>query len=201
MLDLGAMYATDQVMRMQVPSTIQTLKIEVNSATDWPVVAATVFVGIMVALFSYRAQLIQIRGSIAAYRHEWQLQFRMASVEFLTATSEISYKQKNDPDFKTRAESDVVFSKLVTAQRKIILMLDPKKMVKHPVSTIVTTMVSIRNVLEVDDHAQVSPLMDSFSGLAKEILENAWIDMKNDLRAIGFMDRIFNFMKEKFRIR
>jgi hypothetical protein len=195
LVNLNAMYSTDQVMRMQVPSTIQTLKIEVNSATDWPVVAATVFVGIMVAVFSYRAQLIQIRGSIATYRHEWQLQFRMASVEFLTATSEISYKQKNNHLFKTMPESDLVFNKLVTAQRKIILMLDPKKMTVPPMSTIVNKMKDIREALDVDNHAIVSGLIEDFNNQAKDILENAWVDMKTDLRAIGLIERTFIFLK------
>jgi len=164
----------------------QPLKLDVNTATDWPAVSATFFVGVTGALvalavggMAYLGQRSQVRAATANFRHDWQKELRGLVAKFISVAARIHYELESNPDYLSSSESNSEYSQLIETHAKIEMMLDRSKPYAKEISKI-----SSRLIDAVKNHQvnQISLLSSDLLDVANGVLEQTWQDIRNDLR-------------------
>lgn len=155
------------------------IRIEIESPTDWPAIAAPFVLGAAAFYFAWANQRQQIRSSIANFRDAWLQQLRSAAVEFSAAAAELQLKSVENTDFLQTADSMPYITRLFSAQSTILLMLDSKK---DPARSVEKAMKAVAgSVGEDGKRAEFAAAMRNFVATARVVLDNAWIDIKTDL--------------------
>lgn len=163
----------------------QPLKLVVDTATDWPAVSATFFVGVTGALvalavgaMAYLGQRNQVRAATANFRHGWQLELRAQVAKFISVTARIHYELESNPDYLNSSESNGEYSQLIETHAKIELMLDRAKPYAKEISSLTARLIAAVKKHEVDQLGQLShDLLKVVNG----VLEQTWKDIRNDL--------------------
>lgn len=163
----------------------QPLQLAVDTPTDWPVVGASVFVGIMGGVVSYVAAKIarralkeQTRGVTANIRKEWQAELRRQIARYMSLTAHIHFSLELDKDYTSKEASFQAMCDVLEAQTTIEMMLDPNKptsprIIEHMEE--ISRLIAAREVDKLDDAA------GRFMKTATEVLEQAWKDIRRDL--------------------
>jgi len=182
-LPIGAVNSA-QVQALQVQP--QPFRVDVETSTDWPVVLATLAVGVgsiltslVVGWLSVVNQRTQVRSSIANFRHAWIQELREQFSRFISLSAKISYEITHDAKYLISEKSNQPFGDLMESQAHILLMLDQKKSYCGELNTIMNDMV---DALRVYDQKKLSTRTQDLANRANEVLEIGWQDIKSDLR-------------------
>ncbi|MBV7416462.1 hypothetical protein [Aeromonas sp. sif2433] len=178
------LYAAEKHLNV-VEDNGKPLKISVETATDWPIFIATLIVGIgsilttaFVARISHVNQRSQIRSNIAAFRQKWQEELRSASTEFFSCAIRVHYDRTHD----NKALTPEKISELTRCQVRMELMLDKKKNDNKKIEQSIERVITLAQGL---DTATFTTEINNLQTLVSQILEKAWIDIKNDLHGIS----------------
>lgn len=130
---------TDESQQKTVTIHPQSIKVELTTQTDWPMLGSGLTIGLIsiiatitAALFTYKIQRHQIHSKIADIRQKWLEDLRNAMADFCEhetiLMNEIldSFKDQGK-NYLAETESTRTFSAMVKAQKKIIYMLDVKE--------------------------------------------------------------------------
>ncbi|HEY8606649.1 MAG TPA: hypothetical protein VIM12_05995 [Noviherbaspirillum sp.] len=165
----------------------KTLKLKVDTPTDWPIFWATVFVGVVGAVATFAigrlafvSQKNQIRSSTAQFRKEWQTELRHSLSKFVSLVSRMGHEIKANSNYMQSSASDDRLTELVEIQARIEMMLDPQKRYSEEL---------IKNMETIVDLLQEDPIdLDAIERRALElinqsraVLEKTWQDIREDL--------------------
>ncbi|WP_421220124.1 hypothetical protein [Aeromonas jandaei] len=177
-------YKTEALLNV-VDDNGQPLKISVETATDWPIVIATLIVGFgsiltsaIVARISYINQRSQIRSNIAAFRQKWQEELRSASAEFFSCAMRVHY----DITHANKTLTPEKISELTHCQVRMELMLDKNKDENKKIEQSIEKVLTLAQGIDSDAFTNE---MNNLQILVSQTLEKAWVDIKNDLRGIS----------------
>lgn len=166
----------------------QPLRLAVDTATDWPTVAATSLVGvgsivtsILVAWITRVNQRSQLRASTATFRQQWMTELRIAVAEFFELVAMTKFEMEEDSgDTKTKISS-ANYSRIIFLQSKIGLMLDEQQPYTEKVNTLLDDI--IRH-LKGREYQELEKSVNSLLNEMNKVLEKAWGDIKNDLKGV-----------------
>jgi hypothetical protein len=164
----------------------QPLKISIETTTDWPAVLATTFVGISGALIAlvvgalaYIGQRNQVRAATANFRHGWQVELRQSVAKFMSIIARLHYELDANPDYLNSSESNAEYSALIETHARIELMLDRSKDYSKNISRLTNDLVS---KVKERKTGEIGPLGGELLTVVNGVLEQAWNDIKKDLR-------------------
>lgn len=174
-------------MITQVKTSITTAEpIVLSINPDWPSIIVTGAIGlgsvltsIGVVYVSKMNQKTQNKAKSAELRHAWTEELRESLSSFDSIATVVHFKITTQPDFPQSDEFTRLIGELSLHHNKILLMLDENKeitiMLKHVLRDV------MRNILKVDGSEAFRQFMDIKQALGRQILENAWSDIKNEL--------------------
>lgn len=171
----------------------QPLKLEVETTTDWAIVAvglAGILSSVIIARYTSAIQRNQIKSNIANLRQKWLEDLRQAAVDFVEITVFIINHLNDDKDYLSTKDGNIDFGRLLAANVKLNLMLDIKhennlivmKLSDELISLITSHAKPKRPISEIKE--ETSEKLESFQNLMRDILENAWSDIKRDLNSV-----------------
>jgi len=163
----------------------QPLKLNIETSTDWPIVIATLMVGVgsvlttlFVGWLTYVNQRNQIRSNKANFRHGWQIDLRLATAKFISITSKIHFELSEDDNYLSSSNGSKALSELLEYQVIIELMLDRSKQYTTEIIAL------LEAILEQLRGRRVDELTISANSLMIKVnmlLEQTWQDIRNDL--------------------
>ncbi|WP_141689867.1 MULTISPECIES: hypothetical protein [Aeromonas] len=160
----------------------QPLKISVETSTDWPIVIATLIVGIgsilttcFVARISYINQRVQISSNIATFRQKWQEELRNTTAEYFSHASQI-YHNKTENGLSISPADN---GELTRLHAKLELLFDKEKY--KDIESLIERVTNLAISGSDGFYAELNSLHYAIN----IVLEKAWGDIKNDLRGIS----------------
>lgn len=157
----------------------QPLKLFIDTPTDWPSVSTGALVALAVGAMAYFGQRNQVRAATANFRHGWQQELRALTAKFISVTARIHYELESNPDYLNSSESNSEYSQLIETHAKIELMLDHSKPYATEISNLTAQMIQAVKNNEID---KLSQLSHNLLKIVNGVLEQAWKDIRNDLR-------------------
>lgn len=154
---------------------------------DWPSIIVTgmigigsIFTSIAVAWITYSNQKTQNKAKQAELRQEWLSEARSTISLIVSLCHVIKVRLKSDNTFFKTPEYYMLHQELFSCRSKIILMLDSKKESTINLSSILEDL--IRSVTNRSvDRNEMKAYMKAFEDLARNILEEAWVQIRRDL--------------------
>lgn len=170
----------------------QPLKLEVESATDWAIVVvgvAGIFSSIIIAKYTSSIQKNQIRSNVANMRQKWLEDVRQAAVDFVEMAVLMVNHIGDDEKYLSSREGSIDFGKLLAANARLNMMLDMKHRNNKEIIKISDDLILLigrhskpgDKLSEIRD--ETTEKLDTFQVMMREVLEQAWLDIKNDLQA------------------
>lgn len=165
-----------------IESSPHPIKFSIETATDWPIVIATLIVGIgsvittiFVARISYMNQKFQIRSNIASFRQKWQDELRNTTAEYFSHVTQIHQNKKNNG----QGVSPEINGELIRLHAKLELLFDKSKYTE--IEKLIENVTDLSLKGDDEFYNEINTLHYAIN----EVLEKAWEDIKNDLRGIS----------------
>lgn len=177
-----------EIKTIEIQHQAQPILLSIDTPTDWPVVGATVFVGIVGSIISYRigamasaGQKNQVLASQAAFRHEWQKDFKQLVGKFVSTSLRIKFELDSSKEYKTenKKEYNQLVCDLIECRALFEVMLDRSKSSSNDINNTAENIVqaTVRGDMKV-----LERFLNEFIVLANNIVEKAWIDMRSDIQ-------------------
>lgn len=122
---------------------------------------------------------LDIYTATADFRHDWQKELRTLVAKFISVSARIHYELESNPDYLNSSESNGEYSQLIETNAKIKLMLDRSKPYALEISNLTSQLIMAVKKHEIHD---ISQLSDELLKVANGVLEQAWLDIRKDLR-------------------
>ncbi len=161
------------------------LHIQVNSDTDWAVVApsaASVVVALIVAWLTVRVQKNQIASNLSNFRHQWMVELRTCASEYLQAIVTRAVKVESTEGFLGSPESFEIYRRItvLTLQFEMLLSRNDEE-TKRLFDLDNKIMDMLYKMKSGDDSEPVINLVNEMKELLRSELESAWLDVKRDV--------------------
>jgi hypothetical protein len=173
----------------QIQLTIhQPAVIKIESETDWPLLGATIFVGVgsilitlVIGWLAVATQKSQIKSSTAHFRHDWQKELREKISEFIGKISFLHFQKRFSIEGSENPPSrENNLSEIVKLQVVIELMLDKKK---ESTTEFIQLMSDSITSLQENNPDNLSKTVTALTDKGNLILEQAWKDIRRDVGA------------------
>lgn len=183
-----------QVTKAEISLAPAPLAIAVDTPTDWPAIFVPFILGAGVVYFTLVGQRQQILSTTANYRHEWIAQLRSACVDFAAAAGEIKLRIGVSSSFVQTQEFWILVNRLITAQSKILLMIDVSAGQKKQLGD------GMKGVIDNMQEAEGDGFrigLTNFRNNSRVVLDEAWRDMKRDLgHSRPWYSRVWSALKK-----
>ncbi|WP_176472741.1 hypothetical protein [Vibrio vulnificus] len=174
-------------MITQVKTSVTTAEpIMLSISPDWPSIIVTGAIGlgsvltsIGVVYVSKANQKTQNKAKSAELRHAWTEELRESLSNFDSIATVLHFKVVTQPDFPQSDEFTRLIGELSLHHKKILLMLDENKEITIMLTHVLRDV--MKSVVKRDSSDIFNQFMDIKQSLGRQILENAWLDIKNEL--------------------
>ncbi len=170
----------------------QPIKVEVDTSTDWAIVAvgvAGILSSVVIARYTSRIQTNQIKSNIANLRQRWIEDLRECASRFIERMTYIYNRINDHEDYLKSPESTEAFSSMLSAQTKLSLMLDTKHARNRNIIKLSSELIHcVKKHGKDAQDGEIAEKGEEFEALVREALEEAWGDIKRDLLASRWYD-------------
>ena len=161
------------------------LHVQVNSDTDWAVVApsaASVVVALIVAWLTMRVQKNQIASNLSNFRHQWMVELRTCASEYLQAIVTRAVKVEGTKDFLGSPESFEIYRKITVLTLQFEMLLSRNDEETKKIFDLDNKIMDVLFKMESgEDSGPIIDLVNEMKELLRGELESAWMDVKRDV--------------------
>jgi hypothetical protein len=166
----------------------------IDSNTDFvalvPSVAGVV-VALIVALFTVRVQQNQIKANISNFRHQWMAELRGAASEYIQVMFVLAHNLEFVKDYRNSETYKNDHARMAVLGSKIDMLLSRNDEATEKLFELDVLISERLNKLAYQEDCQlVINQIIEYKDLVRKELENAWIDIQDDL---GRKSRFFGF--------
>jgi hypothetical protein len=185
--------------------TPEPILLKVDSPTDTGVLLigiAGIFSSLLVGLFTYRVQRNQIRANVSQLRHHWRNELRDTASEFLQSITAMVTEVKGDANFAGSSDHFGLWSEALKLQIKMNLLITRRGVLERAVVQMSEdVLVSAQEFKHGQSSDELFETMSHLEDLIRDQLQNAWLDIQDDLGLSGFWERFNRKRRERSRDR
>lgn len=185
--------------------TPEPILLKVDSPTDTGVLLigiAGIFSSLLVGLFTYRVQRNQIKANISQLRHHWRNELRDTASEFLQTVTALVTGVKNQKNFAKSPKRFELWSHALRLQTKMNLLITRKGVLERGVVQMsLDVLISAQKFKHGDEPEGLFIIMSHLEDMIRDQLQNAWLDIQDDLGLSSFWERFNRRRRERFRNR
>lgn len=185
--------------------TPEPILLKVDSPTDTGVLLigiAGIFSSLLVGLFTYRVQRNQIKANISQLRHHWRNELRDTASEFLQTVTALVTEVKNKKDFVKSPRRFELWSHALKLQTKMNLLITRKGVLERGVVQMSEdVLIGAQEFKHGDKTEDLFKTMSHLEDLIRDQLQNAWLDIQDDLGLSSFWERFNRRRRERSRNR
>lgn len=161
------------------------LKIHVDTDTDWATVApsaAGVVVALIVAWLTVRVQRNQISANLSNFRHQWMVELRSCTSEYLQSVVTRAVKIQSETDFIDSPSDFELYRRITVLSLQFEMLLSRDDQSTREIFEIDNQIITALFTMMPGDNAdQVIGLVNQMKDLLRTELESAWNDVKRDV--------------------
>jgi hypothetical protein len=179
--------------------------LKVDSPTDTGVLLigiAGIVSSLLVGLFTYRVQRNQIKANISQLRHHWRNELRDTASEFLQSVSSLVTGVQNSEQFSKSARRQELWSTALRLQIKMNLLITRQGVLERGIVQMSQdVLISAQKFKHGEDPKKIYLTMSHLEDLVRDQLQNAWLDIQDDLGLSSFWEKFNRKRRERSRDR
>lgn len=161
------------------------LKIHIDTDTDWATItpsAAGVIVALIVAWLTARFQKHQISANLSNFRHQWMVELRSCTSEYLQCIITRAVKMQSEAGFIGSPADFELYRRITVLTLQFEMLLSRDDQSTQEIFEIDNQIMSTLFTMKPNDDAgPVIDLVNQMKGLLRTELENAWNDVQRDV--------------------
>lgn len=185
--------------------TPEPILLKVDSPTDTGVLLigiAGIVSSLLVGLFTYRVQRNQIKANISQLRHHWRNELRDTASEFLQCVTALVTGVKISKEFSKSDERQRLWSSALRLQIKMNLLITRQGALERGIVMMSQDLlISAQKFKHGEEPKKIYVMMSHLEDLIRGQLQNAWLDIQDDLGLSSFWERFNRKRRERARDR